>query len=105
MFIFGRCHRSSAAETPGEYECNLRYLNYKFAKLKFPVLDKLINGALVTPTSVQNTVLTDTKYGPAKSLITPELVAIPMCPMIGKSQLQGWKNKANLRDLKAATRL
>ena len=30
----------------------------------------------------------DTKYDPAKSLIIPELVHIPMCPIKGKSHLK-----------------
>ena len=49
-FIFGRCHRSWAAETPGKYEHDWKYLTYTFAKSKFPVTEKLTNGALVTPT-------------------------------------------------------
>ena len=49
-FIFGRCHRSHAAETPGKYEHDWRYVAYAFAKSKFPVTEKLTNGALVTPT-------------------------------------------------------
>ena len=49
-FIFDRCHRSSAAETPDNYERNLRYLTYTFAKSWFPVTEKLTNGALVNPT-------------------------------------------------------
>ena len=49
-FIFGRCHRSWAAETPGKCEHDWNYLNYTFAKSKFPVTEKLANGALVTPT-------------------------------------------------------
>ena len=48
-FIFGRCHRSWAAETPGKYEHGWNYLTYTFAKSKFPVTEKLANGALVTP--------------------------------------------------------
>ena len=48
-FIFGRCHRSWAAETPGKYEHDQNYLTYTFAKSKFPVTEKLANGALVTP--------------------------------------------------------
>ena len=48
--IFGRCHRSWAAETPGKYEHDWKYLTYNFAKSKFPVTEKLTNGALVTPT-------------------------------------------------------
>ena len=48
-FIFGRCHRSWAAETPGNYEHDWKYLTYTFTKSKFPVTEKLRNGALVTP--------------------------------------------------------
>ena len=51
-FIFGRCHRSWAAETPGKYEHDWNYLTYAFAKSKFPVTEKLANGALVTPIPV-----------------------------------------------------
>ena len=49
-FIFGRCHRSWAAETPGKYEHDWNYLTYTFAKSKFPVTEKLVNEALVAPT-------------------------------------------------------
>ena len=48
-FIFGRCHRSWAAETPGKYEHDWNYLTYTYAKSKFPVMEKLANRALVTP--------------------------------------------------------
>ena len=48
-FIFGRCRRSWAAETPGKYEHDWKYLTYTFAKSKFPATEKLKNGALVTP--------------------------------------------------------
>ena len=51
-FMFGRCHRSWAAETPGKYEYDWNYLTYTFAKSKFPVTEKLANGALVTPIPV-----------------------------------------------------
>ena len=37
------------AETPGKYEYDWNYLTYTFAKSKFPVTEKLANGALVTP--------------------------------------------------------
>ena len=33
-FIFGRCHRSWAAATPGKYEHDWKYLKYTFAKSK-----------------------------------------------------------------------
>ena len=49
-FIFDRCHRSWAAETPDKYECDWKYLNYTSAKSKFLVTEKLTNEALVTPT-------------------------------------------------------
>ena len=48
-FVFGRCHRSWAAETPGKYEHDWNYLTYTFAKSKLPVTEKLANEALVTP--------------------------------------------------------
>ena len=44
---------SWAAETPGKYEHDWNYLTYTFAKSKFPVTEKLANGALVTPTPGQ----------------------------------------------------
>ena len=50
MFIFDRCPRSSAAETPDKYEHDLKYLTYTFAKSKFLVTEKLTNRTLVTPT-------------------------------------------------------
>ena len=49
MFIFGRCHRSWAAETPAKYEHDWNYLTDTFAKWKFPVTEKLAK--LVTPIS------------------------------------------------------
>ena len=49
-FIFGRCHRSWAAETSGKCEHDWNYLNYTFAKSTFSVTEKLANGALATPT-------------------------------------------------------
>ena len=51
-FIFDRCHHSWAVETPAKYEHDWKYmyLTYTFAKSKFPVTEKLTNGALVTPT-------------------------------------------------------
>ena len=56
MFTFDRCHRSLAAETPGKYERPWKYLTYAFAISKFPVTEKLTNGALVTnhPRSCQD---------------------------------------------------
>ena len=49
-FIFDRCHRSWAAETPDKYERYWKYISYTLGKSKFPVMEKLTNGALVTPT-------------------------------------------------------
>ena len=37
-------------QVPGKYEHDWKYLTYTFAKSKFPVTEKLTNGALVTPT-------------------------------------------------------
>ena len=48
-FIFDRCRRSWAAETPDKYERYWKYLSYTFVKSKFSVTEKLTNGALVTP--------------------------------------------------------
>ena len=39
-FMFDRCHRSWAAETPGKYERGWKYLAYTFAKSKFPQTEK-----------------------------------------------------------------
>ena len=41
---------SWATETPGKCEHDWNYLNYTFAKSKFPITEKLANGVLVTPT-------------------------------------------------------
>ena len=43
-------HRSWAAETPDKYERDLQYLTYVFVESKFPVIEKFMNGAFVTPT-------------------------------------------------------
>ena len=48
MFIFVRCRHSWNAVTCDKYECQLKYVNYTFAKSNFPVREKLINGYLVT---------------------------------------------------------
>ena len=48
-YLAGVTHRSSAAVTPGKCEHDWNYLTYTFAKSKFPVTEKLPNGALVTP--------------------------------------------------------
>ena len=48
--MFDRCHRSWAVVTPDKYERDWKYLTYTFAQSKFPVTEKLANGALVTPT-------------------------------------------------------
>ena len=46
-FIFDRCHRSWAEETPAKYERDLKYVTYYCDKSKFFVMEKLTNGALV----------------------------------------------------------
>ena len=51
-FKFDKCHRSWAAETPDKHECDLKYLTYTFAKSQFPVTEKLMIGALMTPPQV-----------------------------------------------------
>ena len=53
MFIIDRCHRSWAAETPVKYECDLKNLIGTFAWLKILLAEKLMNGALETPTPGQ----------------------------------------------------
>ena len=50
VFIFDRCHRSSAAVTPVKYECDSRNITCTFARSKITLTEKLTNGALVTPT-------------------------------------------------------
>ena len=50
MFIFDRCHRSSAAVTPVKYESDANNLTGTFARSKILFTEKLTNGALVTPT-------------------------------------------------------
>ena len=57
MFIFDRCHHSSAAETPVKYELGLKYLTYTFDESKFPVTKKLANKYLVIPTPLFTTLL------------------------------------------------
>ena len=49
-FIFDRCRRSRAAETPGTYERDLKYIAYTFTKSNISVTEKLTNGTLVIPT-------------------------------------------------------
>ena len=49
-FIFGRCRRSSAAVTLGQYGCDWNNSIYTFARSKILLTDKLANGALVIPT-------------------------------------------------------
>ena len=51
-FIFDRCHRSSAAVAPVKYECDSNNLRSTFEWWKFFLMEKLMNGALVTPTPV-----------------------------------------------------
>ena len=67
-FIFGRCHRSWAAETPGKYEHDWKYLPYTFAKSNFPITEKLTNWALVTPTPVPADGLTALFCAPYKQV-------------------------------------
>ena len=43
------CHRSWAAKTPIIFERDQNDLSFTFAKSKFPVTEKLVNEALVTP--------------------------------------------------------
>ena len=50
MFIFGRCHRSSAAVTPTKYEYGWNNLTCTFAWSKILLKEKLTSEALVTPT-------------------------------------------------------
>ena len=50
MFIYGRCHRSSAVVTPAKYGCDQKNLIDTFARSKILLTEKLANGALVTPT-------------------------------------------------------
>ena len=50
MFIFDRGHRSSATVTPVKYECDANNLTGTFARSKILLMEKLTNGALVTPT-------------------------------------------------------
>ena len=49
-FIFDRCHSCWAAKTPDKYERDLKYSTYISAKSKFPIMEKLASGHLVTPT-------------------------------------------------------
>ena len=53
-FIFGRYHRTWAAETPGKYDHDWYNLTYTLAKSEFPVTEKLANGASVTPIPEQH---------------------------------------------------
>ena len=48
-FIFAGCHSSWAAETPGKYERDKKYLSYTFPKSNLPIT-KLTDESLVTPT-------------------------------------------------------
>ena len=50
MFIFDRCCRSSAAVTPVQYKCDTNNLTDTFARSHILLTEKLMNGALVTPT-------------------------------------------------------
>ena len=49
-FIFDRCHRTLAAETPVKHERDLKWLTCIFAESKFLVTEKLTKGVSVTPT-------------------------------------------------------
>ena len=51
-FIFQRCHRSLAMVTFVKYECDLKNITSTFARSKIYLTEKLMNGALVTPTLV-----------------------------------------------------
>ena len=53
--IFDRCHHSWAVETPDNHEHDLMYLTFTFYKSKFVIKEKLMNGALVTPTPALHT--------------------------------------------------
>lgn len=48
----------------------------------------------ITNNILRGLVLTETKYGPAKSRITPAEVQMPICPMNGNNHLKqvGLKN-------------
>ena len=47
LLIFDRCHHSWWSD---KYEHDWKYVTYTFAKSKFPVTEKLLNKAFVTPT-------------------------------------------------------
>ena len=49
-FIFDRCRRSSAAVTLVKYECDAKNLTGTLAGSKSVLMEKITNGALVTPT-------------------------------------------------------
>ena len=49
-FIFDRCHRNSATVTPVKYKCDSKNLRGIFSRSKSLLMEKLANGALVTPT-------------------------------------------------------
>ena len=49
-FIFGRCRHSWAAVTPVKYECDSNNLTCTFEISNISVTEKLMHGALVTPT-------------------------------------------------------
>ena len=53
-FIFYRCHRSWAAETPDKYGRGLKYQTYTFRESNFPVSEKLTNGAPPPPQAEVN---------------------------------------------------
>ena len=49
MFIFDRCRHSWAAVTPAKYECDAKNLTGALTGSKILLMEKLTNGALVTP--------------------------------------------------------
>ena len=48
--MISRSYSSWAVETPDKYDHEWKYLTYIFAKSNFPLTEKLLNGALATPT-------------------------------------------------------
>ena len=50
MFMFDRCHRSSAAVALVKYKCDSNNLRGTFTRSKILLTEKLTSGALVTPT-------------------------------------------------------
>ena len=52
-FILDRCCRSSAAVAPAKYKCDTNNLRSTFQRSEILLMEKLTNGALVTPTPDQ----------------------------------------------------